>query len=178
MGEGDRNSLLDSGPLERYQIKFLIHNGLPELTPLTLNFRLLAVHFGFGTIQHTPDKLSRIQEALDWFSSGTAKRTLAVLLGCTNHWTLYCLYANDRNEVSRYYFDSKNNRVLDTLDTDMLVAEENEERAWRGVEPLNPFYASLRYQYSTDIHSMLHLLDGALFNGESLIAYWVKREMD
>jgi hypothetical protein len=50
MGEGDRNSLLEMGPLERYAIKHLVHKGLPELARVTIPYRLVPVHFGFGTI--------------------------------------------------------------------------------------------------------------------------------
>jgi hypothetical protein len=85
MEQNAKESLLNKGPLERYQFKFLLEkcDKLQKNTKLKF-FRFF---FGFGIIQGmNKSELKTLQQNLENLKANKDNMTYVILLGITNHW--------------------------------------------------------------------------------------------
>ena len=157
MGDYDRGEMQNDGPLERYQSKFLIEKGLPELNSIKIPFHIVKIHFGYDLIQHTPEKIHHIQREINQFVESSGERILVFIIGCTVHWTTYVL-EHTGTTVNEFYFDSEGFDQLNRTEYDQLVEDFNEQRVQRGLETMQLFQMSARTQYAKDIQTLITLL--------------------
>jgi hypothetical protein len=89
--------LLNLGPLERYQFKFLLENNkeikgkIKSTNQLEISFSRF--FYGFGIIQGmNKQEISDLQDKLEQFKLNKTKKLVnVILLGITNHWVIFSL---------------------------------------------------------------------------------------
>ena len=96
LNENDKKSLLNFGPLERYQFELLLNNNknIIKRTSSTKDIKISFYRFfyAFGNLQDfDKSEIKKLQENLEIFKTSKENLIYVILLGITNHWVFLIL---------------------------------------------------------------------------------------
>ena len=151
--------LQDSGPLERHQMVYLLHN-YPPIQQWSQQVQWVPLYFAFGRFQMSLEELQSASAALQ---SCLRKdiRAVVFLLGITNHWSIL-IYEWQEDRIHTIYLDSKNPpEVFSAVEADILhlLAVENEFRLAKGLEVMNPYQVKMRRQHIIDLQMAISMIE-------------------
>ena len=126
--EKAKESLLNEGPLERYQFIYLL-NEFPKIKNIfeknKNNYEISFTKFlyGFGIFNGTTDEAIDFNEKMKNFIeqnndniNGGKEKILIILLGIVNHWNILIFHKDINNKINIFFLDSRNSpEIFDTL---------------------------------------------------------------
>ena len=106
-------SLISNGPLERYQLRFLIKNNKKIISSLNndndYQVSILEFFYGFGRFNGTKTEAINFQNGINNFlTNSNKKKILIIILGIVNHWNLLFIERDINNNNNYYFLDSRN----------------------------------------------------------------------
>ena len=122
-------SLISNGPLERYQLRFLIKNNKKIISSLNddNNYQVSILDFFFFFLRFNGTKTEAInfQNGINNFlTNSNKKKILIIILGIVNHWNLLFIERDINNNNNYYFLDSRN--CNEKFNVDYENSESNE----------------------------------------------------
>ena len=170
-------SLLNGGPLERYQFNYLLTQH-PSFSNIVKHVSYVKFFYGFNRINGMSFKdIIEFQNNVNEFTSSHTNQYCIVLMGITNHWTILIVEktGNDK-EYNYYHLDSRNvPNVFGMKDKESFIKESiKRSELYCGSKPVEWWVYCLSI-WVDDINMSMNILGKIFTNAVTLYDVYIEQ---
>ena len=184
-----KKQLVNLGPLERNQFKYLVQNvkEYKSIMSTTNNIYidLTFAFYGFGIFQGmSKHEVLHLQNQITSFVKANHKlNILVIVLGITNHWSVLILEKEKNSfNVDFKYFDSKQIEEIfllykDEKKIEEFILERDRQKQNYGHKPIDKWGFTVAKQWFEDINKIMHIIFNAVYNHISICSVIIEEQI-
>ena len=172
------NSLLNGGPLERYQFNYLLTHH-PYFSNIVKHVSYVKFFYGFSRINGMSfQDIIEFQNKVNAFTShANTNQYCVVLMGITNHWTILIVEKTaNENEYNYYHLDSRNvPNVFGMKDKERFISESiKRSELYCGSKPVDWWVYCLPI-WVDDLNMSMNILGKVFANKVTLYDVYIEQ---